>query len=252
MTKIGHTIHRLDTVASTNTLLLEKEDWLDIHGLVLTALHQTGGRGRMGRRWESVPGAQLQFSVVVHPVLKIEEVPLLALAAGLAVADALALVQGVAPELKWPNDVLIGGKKVCGILVEGRPSKAGGASRNRVVIGIGINCQGGAGDFPPELSNLLTTLAEASGRPVENEQVLQQVLANLEDRYLQLQSGGRLELLDDWRARAVLQGRSVSLETPGGTRRGVARNISDSGYLMVELDSGEMHQQVSGDVTWLD
>ena len=112
MKPIGHTIIRLDEVESTSTLMLEDSAYLENHGLVVIARHQTGGRGRMGRRWASLPGGQLQFSLVLHPNLPPQEVPLLSLVSGLAVARALEDVLALRPALKWPNDVLLGGGKV--------------------------------------------------------------------------------------------------------------------------------------------
>jgi BirA family biotin operon repressor/biotin-[acetyl-CoA-carboxylase] ligase len=251
MRPIGHTILRLEETPSTNTLVLETEEYLADHGLVVLARHQTAGRGRMGRHWASVPGAQLQFSVVVHPAVRAEEVPLLALVSGLAVAQALEGLLGLSPRLKWPNDVLLDGRKVCGILLEAKPAPGTGQPP-RLVIGIGLNCQGRAEDYPPDLRERVTTLAEVYGAPVDNEEVLQAVLERLNALYDRLVAGERPALLAEWRRCAALAGRRVRVQTPQGLREGHARDITGEGYLLVELEGGTRHVQVSGEVAWLD
>lgn len=248
MKPIGHTVIRLEEATSTNTLALENEAYLGDHGLVLLARHQTAGRGRMGHGWVSLPGAQLQFTVVLHPVLPAGEVPVLALVAGLAVAQAMEDVLGLAPALKWPNDVLLDGRKVCGILVESRPG-AGGTQR--LVVGIGINCQGRAADFPPELRERLTTLAEATGAPVDSEALLQTVLARLETLYQRLAAGGRAEVLAQWRRRAPFAGRRVRFPAADGPREGQPCDLTSEGFLVVQTDDGARHVQVSGELEWL-
>ena len=122
---IGHHVVRLEEVESTNTLVLQNPDYLEHHGLVVLARHQTGGRGRMGRRWASLPGQQLQFTVVLHPILPPEDFSIFSLLGGVAVAQAVEERVGLSPRLKWPNDIMVDGGKVCGILLESRPGPAG-------------------------------------------------------------------------------------------------------------------------------
>lgn len=248
MKPIGHQIIRLEEADSTNTLLLENPEYLGNHGLVMIARHQTAGRGRMGRQWASIPDAQLQFSVVMHPDIDVADIPLVSLAAGVAVADALEAVTGVSPRLKWPNDVMIDQRKVCGILVETQP---GQGKSTHLVVGIGINCLGGIQDYPQELRDILTTVAEASAKPVDKEALLLAVLRNLEAQHTLLRRGGKADLLQAWRKRGALQGRRVRVETPNGEQEGVALDLSEAGFLVVRLDSGETHHQVSGNVVWL-
>jgi BirA family biotin operon repressor/biotin-[acetyl-CoA-carboxylase] ligase len=249
MQGIGSEIVRLEEVASTNTLALQEPAYLERHGLVLLARHQTGGRGRMGRQWVSVPGRQLQFSVVLHPAFPAADFPLVALVSGLAVAQAIGAVTGLRPRLKWPNDVLLDGRKVCGILVEGT-SGAGG--KPRLVVGIGLNVNGGAADFPPELHGLLTTVAEQAGTPVEPEALLRALLERLQALWERLSRGDKPALLDDWRREALLGApERVRLGTPGGEREGVPEDVTAEGFLVVRLDDGTRLTQVSGELEWM-
>jgi len=233
--RIGARVVRLEEATSTNSLILDNEDWLNEHGLVVTARHQTAGRGRLGRRWASVPGAQLQFSVVVHWRGRAEALGLVSLAA-------------VTPRLKWPNDVLLAGRKVCGVLIESKPG-AGGLSR--LVAGIGINVLGGAEDFPPELRPLLTTLAEQAGVAPDGETLMRQVLERLHAHLARLEQGNRAPMLSAWRARADLAGRPVRITAGNQVSEGRAAGIDDDGGLLVEGPDGSRQRHVSGEVQWL-
>ena len=248
MKPLGHTLIRLEEVASTNTLVLERPDWLADHGLVVLARHQTAGRGRLGRTFASLPGRQLLFSVVVHPRLRTEEVPVCSLVAGLAVAEALEVRLGLRPRLKWPNDVLLGGRKVCGILVEMRADEAG---RPRLVIGIGINCQGDPADFPSDLAGVVTTLERETGAPVDSEGLLAEVLAALGRHLLRLEGGHKAAVLADWERRARLAGRRVRFATNQRTLEGVALGLTPEGFLRIATADGARHTHVSGDLEWL-
>lgn len=247
--RIGERIVRLDEATSTNTLILENEDWLNAHGLVVIAKHQTAGRGRLGRRWASVPGAQLQFSVAVHWRGRAEAIGLIALAAGLSVAEAIGQVAGLDAKLKWPNDVLLDGRKVCGILIESKPGADG---QPRLVVGIGINVLGAAEDFPPEVRGLLTTLTQHATEQVNAEALLQAVLERLEANLARLERGEHGAVLDAWRARSDLPGRRVRVTAGAQVREGRALGIDDDGALIVESTDGTRQRHVSGEVAWLD
>jgi BirA family biotin operon repressor/biotin-[acetyl-CoA-carboxylase] ligase len=193
------------------------------HGTLVTTDHQVAGRGRQGRTWASPPRRALLMSLVLREVT-----PLLTIAAGVAVADAV----GAGALIKWPNDVLLDGRKVAGILAEARPREGW------AVLGIGVNVALRPDDFPPELRDRAGTLGHA---PEEVPAVLAVVLAALERRLAQPAE----RLLDAWRARDALAGRVVTWE--GG--RGTADGIDEDGRLRVRLaggatttlDAGEVH-----------
>jgi BirA family biotin operon repressor/biotin-[acetyl-CoA-carboxylase] ligase len=143
-------------------------------GTVVAADVQTAGRGRLGRRWEAPAGTSLLFSTALVPAVPAERLPGLTLVAAQAVADALATT-GVEPRLKWPNDVLLGGRKVAGILGEARDG--------RVVLGIGINVNISAGDLPRDALRPATSLLLETGAPLDRGELLAVTLAALEPRY---------------------------------------------------------------------
>ncbi|TML06315.1 MAG: biotin--[acetyl-CoA-carboxylase] ligase [Actinobacteria bacterium] len=193
------------------------------HGTLVTAGAQTAGRGRQGRVWSAPPGHALLMSLVLREVH-----PLLPLAAAVGVAGAV----GKDAQIKWPNDVLVGGRKVAGILAEGRPQDAW------AVLGIGVNVAIRIDDLPPELHATAATLGR---EPAEVEPFLASLLASLE-RVLALAAD---ELLDAWRARDALFGREITWSAGHGRAAG----IDGEGRLVVELqdggrttlDAGEVH-----------
>jgi len=192
------------------------------HGTLVTASSQTAGRGRQGRTWTAPAGTALLMSVVVR-----EPPALLSLAAAVGVAGAL----GERAQIKWPNDVLIDGRKVAGILIEGRPQD------RWAVMGIGVNVAVEPDRLPAELRESAGTLGRA---PAQVESVLSDALRSL-DSALALTPGA---LLDAWRARDVLFGREVSWSEG----RGIANGIDDRGRLVVDLPDGETAALDAGEV----
>jgi len=192
------------------------------HGTLVTTDHQVAGRGRQGRTWASPPRRALLMSLVLREVT-----PLLTIAAGVAVADAV----GAGAAIKWPNDVLLDGRKVAGILAEARPREGW------AVLGIGINVALRPGDFPPELRDRAGTLGRS---PEDVPTVLAVVLAALERRLAQPAE----RLLDAWRSRDALAGRVVTWD--GG--RGTADGVDEDGRLRVRLDGGGTAMLDAGEV----
>ena len=249
MLKLGHTTIWLDEAPSTNTLVLQTEDYIDRHGVVVVARRQTAGRGRMGRTWHEFPGNQLYCSIVVHPDMAAADTPAIALIAGLAVVQTLAQVAGLAARLKWPNDVLIRGKKCTGILVESSPGRNG---RSRLVIGIGVNCQGDTAALPEELQERVTSVSQEVGRLIRPEDILQALLPTLDSLLARLIAGEKSELLIEWAKAAYFLGRWVLVPQPSEATRGIVQGITPEGYLVVEDIPGMRHIIVSGELTWLD
>ena len=212
--------HRLTD--STNQRAKELADRGAPHGTVVTADEQTAGRGRQGRSWVAPPGAAVLMSAVVRDL---ESMSMLPLGAALAVCDAAEACAPVRCAIKWPNDVWIDGRKLSGILVEGRPA-AGWA-----VVGIGLNVLTREEEFPPELRETATSLA-ASGGSAGVAEVLDALVAGL-DRWLDAPPP---EILAAWRERDALRGRTIGW----GEGEGVAAGIDDSGSLLVDTDSGRI------------
>ena len=249
MQPLGHQIIYLASCPSTNSLVLATPAYLDTHGLVVQTPHQTAGRGRMGKSFFSFPGEQLLFSTVIHTHLPPQHVPLVSLVAGVAVAQALAELYGLQPELKWPNDVLLGGRKVCGILVETRRGQQG---EQRLVVGIGINCHGDRAQAPEALRPIVTTVAQETGAPVDSKALLQAVLRDMQEWIVRLECDERAALLEAWRARARLAGRRVRVLGLDPPQTGTVAGLDEEGFLDIALDSGKPHVHHSGELQWLD
>jgi BirA family biotin operon repressor/biotin-[acetyl-CoA-carboxylase] ligase len=218
--------------ASTQDVLRDSEH---PHGAVAVAEHQTAGRGRSGRHWEDEPGTSLLFSVVLEPPAG-APLPELSLVAGVAVAVALEREAAVPTLVKWPNDVLVAGEKVAGILLE--------ASGDRVVCGIGINVHQEPGELPRETRAPATSLRLAAGRRFDRGVLLASVLEELERRYAAWLERGLAASADELERRNALDGAVVRVDG----RRGTAGSIKADGRLTVELDSGETLLVESGEV----
>ncbi|HYO62653.1 MAG TPA: biotin--[acetyl-CoA-carboxylase] ligase [Pyrinomonadaceae bacterium] len=240
-------ILRFDSLPSTNTEAARQAALGADEGLCVVAREQTRGRGRLGRTWVSPPDAGLYFSVVLRPALDAPAWPLLTLAASLAAADALRAACGVEVDIKWPNDLLAGERKLCGILAEALETPRGRAC----VLGIGINLNGQA--FPPELSETATSVESLTGARPEVEVLLGELVRAVGERYERLQSpGGAEETLAAWSARSsYAEGRRVRVTTADAAFEGTTRGLETDGALRVETPAGEIRIVRAGDVTAL-
>ena len=237
----------LDEVDSTNRYLLEEARGGAAEGLVAVADHQTAGRGRLGRTWTAPPGASLLTSVLLRPRLPAASLHLVTVAVALAAADACAELAGVAPGLKWPNDLVVGDRKLAGILAEADLGPPGGPV---VVVGIGINVDWPAA-LPPELADIATALNLSGGRPVERSALLVGMLVGLERRYSVLdRAEGREAVASEYRRRCVTVGREVRVELSDETFAGQAVDISVEGHLLVSTDAC-VREVSAGDVVHL-
>lgn len=210
-------------------------------GAVVGADQQTAGRGRRGRGWASPPGAGLYFSFVARPPAHANaSLPLLTLAAGVAVRHGIHAAVGFAPDLKWPNDVMVGGRKLAGILAEGQ---AVGTASQAVVIGVGLNLQ--PSSYPPEVAARATSLAGELGRAVERGSLLAEVLAALSDHLATLERTPG-DILQAWRA-ASPSANGTRVEWDG--RSGTTAGVDDSGALMIRTASG-VERVIAGELSW--
>ncbi len=272
---IGSHIIRLKEIDSTNSYLKDNSELLQRHGLVVIAEMQISGRGRAGRKFTSVKGNNVTFSVVLHPNLPLEEIQIFALLAGVAVARVLEnYVKNI--RLKWPNDVLVNEKKICGILLE--TINIPDHSFPVLIMGIGLNTKGCPNDYPEELQNIVTTI-ESEMSPISdissktetapalnNESIFQQLLLELDSCLEKFSlvsantqnsdktTSGRSSLLQEWLQRAKALGRKVcSLNNveervkDSGTV-GIIEGLTREGYLQIRTDSGQILTHVSGDI----
>ncbi|MEI7926363.1 MAG: biotin--[acetyl-CoA-carboxylase] ligase [Chloroflexota bacterium] len=209
-------------------------------GTAYVAGTQTAGRGREGRTWISAAEVGLYVTYHLIPATP-TDAPLLSIAGALAVSDALQSTCGLEVDLKWPNDVLHEGRKLCGVLAEARHNMG----RADVFLGIGVNLAS-APSLPPDVALIATSVAEAGVAPPGREALVAALSAAIERRAMQAQVDVE-ELVADWRRRLVTLGRRVNLHTPGGDVEGQAVDVSPSGELVLRLDSGEERSFAAGD-----
>lgn len=248
---IGHPLLYFETTGSTNDVAAALVGAGHGEGAVVIADRQTAGRGRRGHSWFSPPGAGLYVSVVLAPgrarIAPDRATAMLTLAAGVAIAQAVEQVTGLGPAIKWPNDLLVGRRKLAGILAEGvaAPSASG---LQAVVLGFGVNV--GAASFPPDLEARVTSLESELGRAVDRAAVCAHALASLAGVYRRLLDGHFDAILDAWRARAPgCRGARVEWDTPAGTRSGITDGIDDMGALLVR-SCDRVERIVAGEVRW--
>jgi BirA family biotin operon repressor/biotin-[acetyl-CoA-carboxylase] ligase len=237
---LGHTIHRLGAVVSTQVEAARLAAGGASEGTVVTATHQSAGRGRRGRQWLDAPGESLLMSVVLRPPIPPGLAPQLSLVAAVAVADALGRA-GVTAAIRWPNDVMVGKRKICGLLPEAVTTREG--ALEHVILGIGLNVN--QRDFPAPILALATSLRIETGRERLVEGMLDAVLAALGVWYLRFVDGGLGALLPAWLERA--QGIGSRARTADG-REGIALGLAADGALLLRTDGGEMVRVVAGEV----
>jgi len=243
---IGRKIVVLDVVDSTNTFAMGLTGGESAHGTVVIAERQTKGRGRMGREWISQPGLDITMSVILKPSIMVSDVTLLTVLVSVACCIALRETTGLRVTLKWPNDLMVNGKKMGGILTEIR---AAADKVTAVVIGIGINLNSLGNDLPPEVRTRATSAKSETGREYERTPVIAAICDGLDSWYETLLREGSGRLLDAWRNLSSMLGGFVTVISGKETLRGIAKDIDDRGMLLLELPSGAVKKLSSGEVT---
>jgi BirA family biotin operon repressor/biotin-[acetyl-CoA-carboxylase] ligase len=241
---VARRIYWLETAGSTNDVAARLAGAGAEEGTVVVAETQTAGRGRMGRVWHSPPGAGLYVSIVLTPP-HTPAAALLTLGAGVALADGVQAATGLGAEIKWPNDLIVAGRKLAGILAE---SAAQGGALQFIVLGFGLNLRPAA--YPPELAQRVTSIEAETNRPADRAVILAEILAAIAERYADLGQGRFDVILGAWRERArSLRGSAVEWDSGGAVMRGRAEDIDDTGALLVRA-GGSVHRLVAGEVRW--
>jgi len=230
---------------STNAVALALGHAGEPHGTLVVAEEQTAGRGRAGRAWHSEKTSGIYATVLLRPEMAPAQAPLITLVAGLAVRDAVAEQTGLHPDIRWPNDLLLHGKKFCGILTEMH------AEPQRVVfviVGIGLNAN--HAKFPEKLASLATSLRLESGRPQSRLELLVKLLRHLDRYYNEFLSEGARPILARFaEVSSYARGKRVRISAPGESFTGVTAGLESTGLLRVERDDGRVELVISGDVT---
>jgi BirA family biotin operon repressor/biotin-[acetyl-CoA-carboxylase] ligase len=237
------TIVHLPRVESTQSTIFDLAAQGAPDRTVVVADYQAAGRGRRGRAWDAPPDTSLLTSILVRPRGTPERWGGYSLVSALAVADALTNVAGLGARLKWPNDVLVGGRKIAGILLESRIPAGGGAAGTASVIAVGVGVNLAQRAFPAGLAARATSVALETGRAVERDAALTALLSAFDDWRAQLERDGLAPIRARWLAVADTIGRRVSVD--GVT--GVAVDLDADGALVLQ-DGERRHRVVAGEV----
>jgi BirA family biotin operon repressor/biotin-[acetyl-CoA-carboxylase] ligase len=243
---IGRTIHYFDEVSSTNEVAFRLASEGASHGEVVVAERQSQGRGRRGRSWFSPPGLNLYCSLILRPDLSPQRAPELTLVAAAALAETVER-GGAEAKIKWPNDIMVNGKKVAGILTE---LSADPETVHFAVVGMGINLNGEYADFPAELKASATSLRAARGQLVPRALFAAALWTQLEQRLDQHAAEGFGPIRSACRALSDTLGREVLVKSEHAELRGLAEDIDDGGALLVRTSQG-LERVISGDVEQL-
>ncbi len=242
---IGSKIVCLQETGSTNTVAFRMAEEGAPEGTTVVADCQTGGKGRLGRVWASPPGVNLYCSVVLRPSIQPMAASQLTFLSVVALARAIEQLTPLSPRIKWPNDILIGGKKVAGLLNE---MSAETDKVNFVVLGIGVNLNMSADQFPADLRHPATSLFLESGTRVRRTEFTRSLLRELDGLYGTFLREGYGPVRREWLERSRLAGERVTVSDAGRETAGTVRGIDEYGALLLETDDGSTVQVLAGDV----
>jgi BirA family biotin operon repressor/biotin-[acetyl-CoA-carboxylase] ligase len=243
--ELGRKIYYYATVDSTNNKCQELAKSGAPHGTLVVAEEQVGGKGRLGRVWYSPKGKNIFMSFILRPNLEIHRCPQLTLLSAVSIVEVVREQYGIDASIKWPNDVLINGKKICGILTE---LNAEADRINWVVVGIGINVNIVEKDMPQEVLEVATSLRIEKGEKLLRVPLIQHVLKRFEELYELYLAEGFLPIKNRWEKQAITIGKKVTIRTLQGTFDGIAEGIDDSGVLLVRKEDGSLQHVYSADV----
>lgn len=242
----GHRIFYYPTIDSTNARALALAAAGEPEGGLVLAEEQTEGRGRRERSWTSTAHLGIYASLILRPAIPAPRSPLLTLMAAVAVADALNEVEALGARIKWPNDALVNGRKIAGVLGEVR---GGDPEIREMVVGIGVNVNHASDDFPAAFSASATSVRIEKGVPVDRAPILAAILEGFERRYARLLRDGPLTLLREWSSLATPPvGTRLSVEAPSGRLEGSFAGIDEEGALILDGPGGRRHRIAFGEI----
>jgi len=242
---IGSRVLFYDTLESTNRKAFELGRDGCEEGTVVVADSQSRGRGRIGRSWVSPPGVNLYTSIIFRPAIRPQDAHHLTFLMAVATAEAVARVSPVAPVVKWPNDVLIGGRKVAGVLLE----MASEADRvHFIVAGAGVNVNMTAASMPDEIGSIATSLKDVIGADVDRAEFARVLYSAVEKWYKVYMAEGFPAVLKAWRGYFASEGAPVKVTSFDDVISGICMGVDDFGALLVRVPSGQVERVISGDV----
>jgi len=243
---IGRDIRVFEQTTSTNDVVEKLARDGVKEGVAVFAESQTRGRGRLGRKWVSPARKGLWFSVLLRPHLRPQATTQVTVASATALRRAIACQTGLQPSIKWPNDILLEGKKAAGILTE---LSAELDQIKYVILGIGVDVNLNASEFPTELREQATSLKVELGKAISRAELAVRILRELDTDYARLARGEFGALADEWEAQCSTIGRDVTILVGEREIRGRAESLGEDGALMVRTEHGHLERIVGGDVT---
>ena len=244
--RLGAKFHYFTEISSTNTHARELAERGAAEGEIVIGETQTHGRGRLGRHWESPSLVNLYLSIILRPKLAPKHAPQITLMAAVALVETFAPLIAQAPIIKWPNDILVAGRKVAGILTE---LYAELDRVNHVILGVGVNVNLTSSDFPPELRKVATSLQSESGKHVSRPDLAVQILRELEQDYGRLRAGDFVAVADEWEEHCTTIGHEIVIRAGDRRIRGVAESLGEDGALLLRTEHGHLERVMGGDVT---
>ena len=244
--RLGSEFHYFAEIGSTNTYARRLAEHGARDGELVIADSQTEGRGRLGRHWVSPPNANLYLSFVLRPRLPPARAPQITLMAAVALAETLKFFLPVPPSIKWPNDIIVNGKKLAGILTE---VNCGSESVEFVILGIGVNVNYPVDLMPEEIRQRATSVLVERQNKVSREDLLQRLIQDLDRCYGELEVNGFAPLAPRWEAYFGWRGQRVRIELLNQDVFGIAKGIDHDGALLLEDEHGKLQRVIAGDVT---
>jgi BirA family transcriptional regulator, biotin operon repressor / biotin---[acetyl-CoA-carboxylase] ligase len=241
----GRSLHYYESVESTQKIAYKLAYEHAAEGTVVIAEEQTAGRGRMDRKWHSPKYSGIWMSILLRPKLPIPKAPQLTLIAAVGVVQAIEEVTGLIPEIKWPNDILINGKKVTGILTE---LQAESDRINSIILGIGINVNTTTEELPAEIVHIASSLKIEAGRMINRENLIRSILEKLEKLYVLYLEKGFFPIKLLWESYAISIGKNITARTLTREIKGKAIGITEDGVLLLEEPCGRVHNIYSADI----
>jgi BirA family biotin operon repressor/biotin-[acetyl-CoA-carboxylase] ligase len=247
----GRYLYIFPEVDSTNVFAREKAKEGAPEGSVVLADYQNSGRGRLGRVWESEPGKNILMSIILRPRISIQAVRCITLATATILIRALKVflkiygIKNAELEVKWPNDILLNGKKVAGILTE---SSINNQSIEYLISGIGINVNQKSVGFSEEIQKTAISLFDVAGRYIERESLVAQILSMFEKQYIRLERTSYADIVTDWKVHWRMEGRAAKIETPVAKEWGELIDINTNGSLLYKTEDGLIKELVTGSV----
>ncbi len=247
---IGSQMRFFNSIPSTTWFakdLAEQGDVKNLHGMVVVAKEQTGGVGRMGRTWVS-PDGGIWVTIILHPDIPLDHLFMLTVAGADAVARVIHKMYDIGALIKWPNDIIIGDKKVGGILLEAGTE---GSKVNYCLVGIGVDANINLDDLSGAFNSTITSISSEIGHDVDRAALLAAILKAFENRYDMITKGEYNTILREWKSFSSTIGRRVRITTPRSNFEGEAIDIDNYGALIVKRDNGKIEKVIAGDCTHL-